>query len=231
MPPSTARLLCGAFFDLSSLDKTEDTRKQVTEIIDQVSYNPRALQYFLDDATSRLYNTKTHETKRILGKLRAAVGHAFGRWEKGVEGELGTETQHSELFKAFLALIFIYPKHFGASVTDMDTEEEGIIVSPAHILSMTGQILEFHNAGALRARSDQDGGKLLLLKPRGFLARHLLGPRRIIGAAHHNVVLVRHWICQSEGERISGKGHLFERVIAAGITFLFFCPPGFGNSL
>lgn len=218
MPRSDTWQLCIRFLNLSSLDQTErSTQKRLADIIEQISYNPRALQYFLDEATAMLYNTKTHETDTILSSLGAAVEKAYGRWEKAITIELekdDTSMQNNELFRSFLALLFIYPTHFGATVFS-SAEEIGICVSPKRIQDMTEQILEQHNVGALRARS-LTGDKLLLLKPSGFIARYLFGHRRVSRAAAQNVGLVRHWISQSRRERIGGAGHLFERVIAAG---------------
>jgi hypothetical protein len=217
MPPKTAREICDQFFDLGTLDKDPQTQRKLADIIEQVSYNPRALQYFLDDAATRLMDTKTHETDEILARLQAAVERAFALWERGLEDKLGEKgSQEGELFKTFLALTFIYPEHFGASVISPSAGEEGIELSPERVRDMTGQILEQHNAGALRARSDMKSGMLTLLKPHGFIARHLLGPRRSTHAVNRNVSMVRHWISQTEREGIGSKGHLFERLIAAG---------------
>jgi len=176
MPPSITRRICDVFLDLSSLEN--GCRGDLDDIIKQVSANPRYLQLFLEEATAKLKDTTTENKYVILRVLQASLDRVYAKWKRGIEDVLGqSHTNHQ--FKTFLALAFFDPGSFGGSTNQCRrTKEKGIYLEweRVRLLNMSGQILEHHKAGALHVR-DEYGRKVLLLKPRGFIARYLRDTR------------------------------------------------------
>ena len=166
MPTSAVRRLFGSYFDLQLFSETEVGRVELPNIIEQVSYNPKMLQFFLDEATSRLMDTKTHETAKILAHLRSAMECAYSFWAKGVD-ELGGNGTESSVFKWQLALAFIYPEASGA----VPGNDEGIQLSPPKDLEKP--LLKHYRAGLFHVHLYRSNS-LLVIKPRGHMARYLL---------------------------------------------------------
>lgn len=198
MPRDVTRKICDKYLVLDGLDK-----ETVSTLMDSVSYNPRALHFFLEAVTSNHKNTFSDEIKPK--DIQDCVAISYREWSGRISGYISSTCAAHPTDTFFVACLFAFPSAFNG------TEEERGVVVPASKAGFFVQTLL--NAGAIRAEQGADGN-ILIRKPKGFLARYLFDEPPKVHLK--DTVIMFSWLWATSTERIGSKGHLFEKILATG---------------
>lgn len=197
MPPAITQRICERYLDLSGLD---NNCQQL--LFENLSYNPRALHFFLKEASTLYHNALADAIKP--SDVQNCVNAAYAAWSAHITGYLSTTTLHRPADTFFVTCLFSFPGAFDARLT-----EDGIAI-PANKASQFVQTLL--NAGAIRAKVEED--TILIYRPKGFLARYLFARPPIYHEQDLTVIFA--WLWAASTSHVGKKGHLFEKILAAG---------------
>jgi len=200
MPPAVTKAICERYLDLDALGE-----QAVNELVHSVSYNPRALQFFLlEVSAAHRKHTLSDEIKET--DIQHCINKAYKDWSTRISGYISNTIlkDHADTF--FITCLFSFPSAFGAS------KVEGGLKVP---LSNAGTLVEaLQNAGAIKASREEDG--IVVLKPKGFLARYLF--QRSPEFHTQDLALMFGWMMATATNHMGPKGHLVEKAIAAELT-------------
>lgn len=204
MPPAITQKICERYLDLSGLDYEFQQ-----ELFKTLSYNPRALHFFFKDVSTSHQNTLADAIKP--SDIRNCINAAYSAWATHISGYLSTTNLSRPADTFFVTCLFSYPCAFDARPT-----EDGIEV-PANMASQFVQTLL--NAGAIRAKEVDDS--ILIYKPKGFLARYLFARPPIYH--DQDLTIIFAWLWAASTSHVGKKGHLFEKMLAAGSRDYWSC--------